>query len=70
MTNSQHSNADVLMYQYQKDATRIYAYLTELYREKIIRPKIMKLERDTDLITKNCQHLDERIKNLEDKING
>lgn len=70
MIDSQYNIADVLMYKYQNDATRIYTYLTELYREKVIRPQIVKLEHNTDLMEKNCTHLEERIKNLEDKING
>ena len=70
MTVSSHDDAQVLLYRYQKDTKRTYAYLTELYREKIITPKMMKLESETNLLAKNCKYLEKRLKNLEDKING
>ena len=68
MTAPSYSYTEVLLYKYQKDAELTNMYLTELYRNKIIKPKIMKLESETNRIAENCKRLEKRLKDLEDKI--
>ena len=68
MMVSPYSDAEILLYKYQKDTERTDTYLTELYSNKIIKPKMMKLERKANQIAKNCKRLEKRLKDLEDKI--